>query len=108
MATTFEKYAGQSARNYSSLPTIDVEILEPDHSKCKCGEPIHLDRSIPYMTQWRHEDPALDQQHSATPPLECDYCGSQDPALVKFSQPAWHDEVSCKRCGGSTGWAIGD
>lgn len=77
MTTTFEKFAGQQARNYSTLPTIDVEIITAEHPAPR-GYPT------------------------------CQYCGTTDAEYVTSHQYSWYDAVVCTRCGGVTGWPIGD
>lgn len=127
--TTFEKFAGQRAGNYSSNPTVDVEILdgptmcgarESDGSRCL--RPIVRDHEAQptYMAYWKHADvegpgPALNHHlrdgaaySLIGPTTRCSYCGTQDPTEVTFHQRSWSDETECTRCGGVTGYAIGD
>lgn len=109
MTTTFEKFAGATRRNYSDLPSIDVEIL-PDAHHCKyCSSEVDWDPKAGRhrMGQWVHLGPA-DDGHSASPRTRCRYCGNEDPETVKFRQHAWHDATECARCGGVDGFAIGD
>lgn len=110
MPTTFEVFAGKRASNYSTLPKIDVEIL-PGPRLCEdCPEPIRFESSAvrPPFGAWVHVSPTFDDHHRARPRLACTYCGSQDPAEVRFQQMPYSDETSCSRCGGVHGYAIGD
>ena len=105
MATTLDKYRGAKARNYCSLPTRDVEILEPDH-KCECGTKLTWDKDAGYFGRWEHAGDAGECTY-ATPRPTCTYCGATGEE-VTFHQQAWSDETHCARCGGINGYGIGD
>src|SRR5690606_1704216 len=103
MATTFEVFEGAQRRNYSTLPTVDVEIL-PDIRHCEeCGAEV---RYVPdtLIGSWQHADGSTD--HFVLPKVRCPYCNSEDDAVYK--QHAWYDAVECSRCGGVYGRAVGD
>jgi hypothetical protein len=103
--TTLTKFAGQRAGNYSTLPTIDVEIL-PDVQVCKaCAAPIvHVpDPKSVFGHRWEHAQPGAEHWVSAA--TRCRYCHSHDAV---YRQHAWYDAVECPRCGGVAGCAIGD
>ncbi|AYD87312.1 hypothetical protein SEA_VALENTINIPUFF_8 [Microbacterium phage ValentiniPuff] len=111
MTTTLEKFAGKQAANYSTNPTIDVEILEvEDNRPCStCGldtvynsavySVVHVDADGNYV------DYAV-TRHTPTRESACSFCGAI--GTTTLSQHAWHDAVSCSRCGGIQGWSIGD
>lgn len=108
MSTTFEKYAGKPARNYCDNPTKDVEILEctPECSKC-AGEMRWDPKGGGYgWGTWVHVGDT-DCRHWA-PRATCAYCGTNEAGVVVRRQHAWYDAVECSRCGGMTGWSIGD
>jgi hypothetical protein len=111
MTTTFEKFAGQSAANYCTHPTINVEIL-PEARHCeKCGEQVRYVPAKGYgLGNWEHVVPQNDPatKHYITPRTVCTYCHSDAPDLVRFHQEAWADVVRCTRCGGANGHGIGD
>jgi len=109
MATTLEAFAGKQAGNYSSNPTIDVEILDPAARCWKCGDKIIWDKTIGISGQWIHEDETAEREyHSVSARTRCRYCGTDDPEVVVSSQEAWYDRTHCSRCDGVTGFAIGD
>lgn len=107
MTTTFEKFAGKQAGNYSTLPTKDVEI-EPDVNYCQgCGKEIVRapDDSWSLGQRWRHMDSTVPDHGYVGPMLRCAYCRSHDAV---YRQHAWYDAVECPRCGAVSGYAIGD
>ena len=105
MTTTFEKYTGQRAGNYSTMPTKDVPVL-PDIWLCRgCGKQV---RQVPDKAwfRWVHVDASeAPSDHWVSNATRCRYCHSQD---AKYHQHAWYDAVECDRCGGVDGRAIGD
>lgn len=108
MTTTLERYAGAKSANYCTLPTVDVEIL-PDVHQCKACNAELVYRPHPkgfaYGTgTWEHVEGMVDA-HRGEPKTRCSYCHSHEAV---FRQHAWHDAVECPRCGGVTGYAIGD
>lgn len=111
MVTTFEKFAGKQATNYSTNPTIDVEILTPPEERpCStCGLNVVYDPKSYSMSHvdadGNHVDYAV-TRHLPSRESECSFCGAL--GTVTVSQHAWHDAVTCSRCGGIQGWAIGD
>ena len=111
MTTTKEKFAGQRAGNYCTLPTVDVPIL-PDHRVCETCHQLILYVEHPKGASygngmWVHvvDCPPGTEQHRIAPRVRCRYCHSHE---AKFRQHAWHDAVECPRCGGVDGYAIGD
>lgn len=110
MTTTFEKFAGATRRNYSDLPTIDVEIL-PDVHHCKdCDEVVEYKpgAGLYGMGIWTHSDPKAENHNYVSPRTWCNYCHNEDQATVKFRQHAWHDATAAGALGGVDGFAIGD
>lgn len=109
MTTTFERFRSAKRANYSTLPTIDVEIL-PDVRECRtCGLPVRYQphpRGSSYGPgTWVHDIVGPEPEpHYVSPKDRCSYC--HGPA--RYIQHAWHDAVECDRCGGVTGYAIGD
>lgn len=119
MTTTLEKFAGAKRENYCTLPTIDVEIIDPaslcgakhlvDGVFTPCFKPI-VDTGE--TTTWG--DPAYGHADGSNAgeyvahSTRCSYCGTNDPSLVKYRQHAWYDAVECERCGGVSGYGIGD
>ena len=119
--TTLEKYAGTPARSYSSNPTKDVEVLKDAKRFCtKCGEEVVYDKAA-YRTLHSNGDGSCSNESvkaytGSEPPYTqyvsanavCSYCGTGDPAHHTFKQQAYSDESSCSRCGGTSGYGIGD
>lgn len=104
MATTFEKWNGTKRHNYCTLPTIDVEILEPIHHCAKCNGLLVGSPGKYGMTEWNHAEPVTDE-HYTSPKTSCHFCHSENAVYV---QHAWYDATECNRCGGVNGYAIGD
>lgn len=106
MATTFKKFNDNRPGNYCTYPKLDVEILPDVHNCETCGEMVEYvsapNGRYPYGS-WEHVS-ATD--HTAQPKTRCRYCHNENG--VKFTQEAWYDRTSCPRCGGVTGYAIGD
>lgn len=111
MTTTLEKYQGHRALNYSTNPTIDVEVLDPNRARrCRtCDNPVEWDPDAGSWGRWVHvEAVTTDTKHWIDPHMRCRYCGVDGPDQVKFRQHAWYDATECSRCGGVDGRAIGD
>lgn len=110
--TTLQTYAGQRAGNYSSLPSIDVEVLPEVHHCETCGEAVVYNAGgYTLGGGWEHVDTAKAWEakpHRPQARLGCGYCHTDDPTHVQFVQANWSDETRCSRCGGVTGYAIGD
>lgn len=106
--TTFEKYAGQTAGNYSTLPTRDVEVLVPETICQTCGDRIEyrMNGGRYGWGGWEHAGDAGECTY-ATPRPMCIYCGATGDE-VTFHQKSWSDETHCARCGGINGYGIGD
>lgn len=104
---TSEKYAGQRAGNYCTLPTRDVEIL-PDTRFCDtCGvQADYQPGPGGGMGSWVHVGSASEHGY-ISPKTRCTYCHNQESDVV-YRQHAWYDAVECGRCGGVDGRAIGD
>lgn len=113
-STTLAHFAGQHARNYSSMPTIDVPIIPTDARRYHCascgGEivPTADSSQNPYAaSKWEHLIPTTIAGHDHVKPRStCMYCGSDE--RTAFHQRNWSDETECTRCGGVAGFAIGD
>ena len=105
--TTFEKYAGQTAGNYSTLPTRDVEVILPAMICRTCGDGIEYrpDGGRYGWGGWEHT--GATECTYPTPVDCCTYCGTTGEE-VTFHQQAWSDETHCARCGGINGYGIGD
>ncbi|MBM4574938.1 hypothetical protein GS896_25570 [Rhodococcus hoagii] len=103
MATTLETYKGQQARNYCTLPTKDVEILDGPRRCATCEKPVAYDHTGG-LYPWQHTDGS--GEHKIIVKSRCEYCGGEDD-LISTAE-AWHDSLRCGRCGGETGYAIGD
>lgn len=115
--TTLEYWAGRRAGNYSSLPTIDVEIL-PDVYTCGregCSAPELKYRKAGWVTGadgaerydgGGFEHVAGDLDHEPSVMARCRFC--RGTGALTSSMHAWHDETRCDRCGGRSGYAIGD
>lgn len=119
MTTTFERWNGTQRGNYCTLPTIDVEIIDPEpycayqgyganRSATPCGRAIHDTKEGPsYMpATWKHVDG--NEDHRADRPSQCRYCGTNEFGVVVSKQYAWYDATECSRCGGVVGYALGD
>ena len=110
MTTTLEEYANARRGNYCTLPTIDVEIL-PNVKHCEtCGREVAWVKTS-FAGMWAHvEDEQRDgeEAHIGRPRAFCVYCHNDEPGTVEFRQLSWSDEMSCSRCGGVDGRAIGD
>lgn len=110
MTTTLTAFAGKQARNYSSNPRIDVDIIPVDERKPHCStcgvEVIRLNPTDLYgIPQYAHTE-QVETPHHISIRACCAYCGSDES--VKAIQHAWYDAIECSRCGGVTGYAIGD
>jgi hypothetical protein len=108
VSTTFEKFTGQRAGNYSDLPTKDVPILPDIHVCEKCRtRVVHVPFPGPGwgIGKWEHAESNECAGTYVSPATRCRYCHSQD---AKYRQHAWYDAVECDRCGGVAGYAIGD
>lgn len=108
MATTLETFAGSTARNYCTLPKIDVEIL-PDVRHCEteaCGAVVIYDPAAGMFGAWVHASANTPDHGRVAVRTRCTYCRSEDD--VKYVMHAWHDAIECTRCGGVDGHAIGD
>lgn len=119
--TTKQKWAGKQAGNYSTLPSKDVEVLENAESFCtKCGDSVTYDAKA-YRHLHSNGESTCDKAKaeaytgkkseytqivSVNP--KCRYCGTGDPAHSSFRQQSYSDEASCSRCGGVSGYGIGD
>lgn len=117
--TTLVKFAGARRGNYCTLPTIDVPIIEgytcenedcdsPEIASIAAGwvSPREGEAEVYREHSWVHVE-AGSYDHKAYPEAKCRYCGGGPEHLVS-SQHAWHDQTECKRCGGVSGFAIGD
>jgi len=105
---TLAHFAGKQSRNYSQNPTINVEILTDETRHCStCGEPaLRTNPENLYgLPEYAHVEPTL-ESHRITLRAVCAYCGSDEHIVAR--QHAWYDAAECSRCGGVTGWAIGD
>lgn len=121
--TTKEKWAGKQAGNYSTLPRKDVDVLKDSKRFCtRCGDATEYQQSG-YMGEWVHSngekncDSAQVEKHTGEKPQwnqyvqpnpVCHYCGTGDPAHSTFKQQSYSDGTSCSRCGGVSGYGIGD
>lgn len=121
--TTSQLWAGKQAGNYSSLPSRDVPVLKDTERFCThCGKTMHYDDQGGYG-RWKHvhgldycrredrrdqgeKDITGDTRASVNP--VCRYCGTGNPRHSKFRHQAYSDETSCSRCGGVSGYGIGD
>lgn len=106
VVTTLTKWKGKRVGNYCSLPTIDVPVIEEPKRECaKCRAEVRWDeRSYRHV----HVDISVPDHGYISVLPTCHYCGTNDPAYVSLKQYPWHDATECTRCGGSTGYAIGD
>lgn len=119
--STMDVWATKQAGNYCSRPNKDVPILENSEKFCtKCGRSVTYEKT---RYRWLHDNgleecdknemlahtgkPAPYAGYAQSNP-ECRYCGTGDPSYSTFKQQSWSDETSCSRCGGVTGYAIGD
>ncbi|WP_461636218.1 hypothetical protein [Glutamicibacter soli] len=103
MATTAQVF-NIPARGYSHNPTQDVEIL-PDLHECQtCHSEITFNPDAPYSEAWTHAT-APDTEHQPTIATRCIYCHSHH---VTIELHAYHDAITCTRCGGIHGIALGD
>jgi hypothetical protein len=102
-----DKFMDYRVSPYSDKPKQDVEVLdEPFHCRAD-GEVITLIQSSNYdPSKWVHE--AGVDCTSPWPRPKCAYCGTDEVGVVVDRQHAYHDARECSRCGGVTGFAIGD
>lgn len=109
MTTTFEKWKGAERPNYCTLPTIDVEIVTPAPACATCDREIkeHPTERNWAGPLWVHADTG-EREHYIKHRPTCRYCGTNDKGVVVDRQHAWHDARECSRCGGVSGYAIGD
>lgn len=121
MTTTFATYRqpGSYARNYCTLPTNDVEVIEDVVRHCdQCGEPVHFDRNAGHFGTWVHDSEDVDWSAHRVPTSArriCTYCHVEDGQTidgvtyrVTYHQMPYSDETRCTRCGGVDGFGIGD
>lgn len=109
-STTLAHFAGQHARKYSTLPTIDVPIIptaERRHYCAGCGGEIvdtaDRSRNTYAVAKREHVDATTTEAHDwVRPRLTCIYCGSDESTA--FYQRSWSDETECSRCGGIGLW----
>jgi hypothetical protein len=108
MTTTFEANKNLRRGNYCTLPTIDVEIvdLEKYCTNKKCGVLVRWNAKADYFG--RHEHIYATECSYPQTSTTCLYCGCNDPRLVKYKQMSYSDETHCARCGGVSGYGIGD
>lgn len=110
--TTLTKWANFS-RNYASKPTIDVEVLTPEHHLCdECDGAIENQAESKYgLPKWAHLDPEStcpSVGHYVRVRSRCYFCGTQEAGAVTLIQRSWNDSIECSRCGGDNGFPIGD
>lgn len=106
MANTLEAFAGATSHNYCTLPTLDVEVL-PSVRHCEtCTAPVTFDPSIGHFGAWKHTSAEAPEHGRIALKSQCAYCHSEED--VTFIHHAWYDAVECSRCGGVTGFAVGD
>lgn len=121
--TTKEKWAGKQAGNYSNLPSKDVAVLKDAKRFCtRCGDAVER-QGEGYSASLVHsgggsecDDAKVEARTGQKPQWKqyvtsnsvCRYCGTGDPAHSKFEQKSYSDESSCSRCGGVSGYGIGD
>jgi hypothetical protein len=116
MSTTLEQFAGKRPGNYCTLPTIDVEILNPPLRCAHCGGTVTRVQNPNPAVTWqdlvlKHEHPTscrYEESRMGSVVQRCRYCGTDDPAHLRNVQASWSDETHCSRCGGVNGYAIGD
>jgi hypothetical protein len=51
--------------------------------------------------------PTKDVEVLPSTPGSCRFCGA-DKSHLTYRQESWSDQTECSRCGGSSGYAIGD
>lgn len=96
--------------NYCTLPTIDVEIIPSSDRTphcATCGGDL-VDTNAGDVWAWPEYTHAVepDVKHYISRRATCQYCGSDEHTTSH--QRSWSDELDCSRCGGTTGFAIGD
>ena len=110
--STLEKWKHRQVRNYSSRPTKDVPILKDAQKYCtKCNEGLELSKDEFGHDKYVHSTEngyCKDDRSFPSPSITCRYCGTSDSQMISSSQKSWSDEISCKRCGGVDGYAIGE
>jgi hypothetical protein len=106
MTTTFQKFTHNNVGNYSTRPSIDVDILDEARVCETCDKVVVWDSKGGEFGWggWVHEDGSNDHPARAVP--QCRFCGGQ--GTVSYRQEAWYDATDCSRCGGVSGYAIGD
>lgn len=110
---TLEKWKGKQAGNYSSLPKKDVHVLKDAKKFCtKCNEDLVLDENKANQGLYLHADNGSQWCSNGKTFYSvngsCKYCGTGDPSYLEFKQMSWSDESHCSRCGGVSGYGIGD
>lgn len=106
MTTTFQKFSSHNVGNYSTRPSVDVDILDEQRVCATCdGVVTWAPKGGQYgWGGWVHEAGASD--HRAQALGQCRFCGGQ--GTLSHRQEAWYDATDCSRCGGVDGYAIGD
>lgn len=108
MTTTFQKFSSNNVGNYSSRPTLDVDVLDGPRVCKTC------DRVATWAPKggqfgwggWVHEGESVEPDHRVEVLGQCRFCGGQ--GTLSHRMEAWFDATDCSRCGGVDGRAIGD
>lgn len=109
VTTTFEKFKGTRPGNYCTLPTIDVEIVNPDAYCRVCNGAMVYVPNPPLSGRYEHvTEPEPGTCRFGTPASRCHYCGTNEAGVAVSHQRAWSNEIDCARCGGRWGYGIGD
>jgi len=108
MTTTFEKFKSTRAGNYCTLPTKDVEILNPTPVCDTCEGELVWNPKGGWLKTGDFEHVGATTCTYARVRATCKYCGTNEKGVVVYKQHAWHDANECSRCGGVDGYAIGD
>lgn len=108
--TTKEKWAGKQAGNYSTLPKRDVEVLKETERLCtNCSEQVtYVESSYSWVHSNGEKKCSGSDSLTASANPVCRYCGTGDPSHYSFEQKSYSDESHCSRCGGTSGYGIGD
>lgn len=108
MPSVLSVFAGKRAGNYCTNPTKDVEVVYEPHHCAGCGEEVFYNRSAGSVGNWEHTVEQPEPRHYCMPRPHCQFCGTDERGSVEYKAYAWYDATECSRCGGVTGYALGD
>lgn len=101
MTSTLAAFSDTLLHDHRTLPTFDVEILQPIRHCATCqAEVTHDPTAGPKDTGgWVHCSPNTPNHRSINPRFWCGFCNND--VDVRYVQSSSQDKVECGRCGGT-------